>query len=111
MLSSSFSSSATFERFKEFCGLTSLHGFPFCFREGKPLSHTVFWMLIIVASTGCVGFLLYFNVLDFIEASVSFNLQSPTNTLDDVYFPSVALCNMNLLRKSFIKELIKGVRA
>ena len=34
-----------------------------------------------------------------------YNINSPTVSLDEVYFPSVAICNMNNLRRSFIKSL------
>jgi len=37
---------------------------------------------------------------------VSYNLESPTVALDDVFFPSVVICNMNVLRKSFIQALM-----
>ena len=40
-------------------------------------------------------------------ATVSYELESPTIPLDDVYFPSVVICNMNILRKSFIMALMK----
>jgi len=38
---------------------------------------------------------------------VSYNLQSPTVALDDVFFPSATVCSMNALRKSFIQTLIE----
>lgn len=37
---------------------------------------------------------------------MSYNLESPTVALDDVFFPSVVVCNMNQLRKSFIQSLM-----
>lgn len=41
------------------------------------------------------------------SSTVSYNLESPTVALDDVFFPSVVVCNMNALRKSFIQTLIE----
>lgn len=38
---------------------------------------------------------------------MSYNLESPTVTLDDVFFPSVVVCNMNQLRKSFVHSLMR----
>ena len=43
---------------------------------------------------------------DFIESTVVYNIDSPTVSLDQVYFPSVALCNLNNLRRSFIHSLM-----
>lgn len=43
---------------------------------------------------------------EFTLSTVSYNLESPTVPLDDVYFPSVVICNMNSLRRSFIHSLM-----
>ena len=45
-------------------------------------------------------------ISEFNETTISYQLESPTVPLNDVYFPSVALCNMNILRKSFITSLM-----
>ncbi len=34
-------------------------------------------------------------------------MKSPTDPLDEVYFPSAVVCNMNALRRSFLSELMK----
>ncbi len=39
------------------------------------------------------------------QATVSFNLESPTDPLDAVFFPSAVVCNMNALRASFLAEV------
>ena len=46
-------------------------------------------------------------ISEFLEATVSYELESPTVSLEDVFFPSVVLCNMNILRQSFIMTLMK----
>ena len=46
-------------------------------------------------------------ISEFLEATVSYGLESPTVSLEDVFFPSVVLCNMNILRQSFIMALMK----
>ena len=48
----------------------------------------------------------YFS-LEFLSATVSYNLESPTVTLDEVFFPSLTVCNMNAVRRSFIHALIE----
>ena len=57
---------------------TSLHGWNLCFRPDKPAWHTFCWILIVFLSMTCCGVIMTFNILEFIEASVSFNLLSPT---------------------------------
>ena len=46
---------------------------------------------------------------EFREATVRYSLESATVPLDEVFFPSVTLCNMNTLRSSFIHSLIEDV--
>ncbi len=65
----------------------------------------VFWSLVVVASIVAVGYLMVLNVQEYMQASVSFNLETPTLSLDEIFFPSAVVCNMNRLRKSFLKEL------
>ena len=93
---------------EEFCQRTSLHGWNFCFREDRPVLHTIVWLGLIFFSWLVVGFLIYENALDFSRATVSYNLESPTVPLSEVFFPSIALCNMNSLRKSFILNPLKA---
>ena len=44
---------------------------------------------------------------DFMESTVAYSLDKPTVSLEHVFFPSVTLCNMNALRKSFIVSLMR----
>ncbi|XP_059078307.1 uncharacterized protein LOC131876825 [Tigriopus californicus] len=100
-------SSSRKQKWLEFCRLTSLHGYGYLFRENKPLSHTIGWVIVIIVSLICVSILLYMNIDEFVRSSVSFNLESPTTPLSEVYFPSIVICNMNKLRKSFIFSLLR----
>lgn len=112
----------------EFFKITSLHGYGYLFRyvhtlfglnffsqvikqtlssENKPFSHTVGWAFVIITAMIGVSVLLYINIDEFIRSSVTYNLDSPTTPLSEVYFPSIVICNMNKLRKSFIFSLLK----
>jgi hypothetical protein len=51
-------------------------------------------------------YIVFFSNSEFREATVQYNLDSATVSLDEVYFPSMVLCNMNTLRRSFIYSLI-----
>ena len=39
------------------------------------------------------------------QATVSFGLESPTEPLDKIFFPSIVVCNMNSLSGSFLHEI------
>ena len=50
---------------------------------------------------------LFFVLPEFRAATVSYRLDSATVPLNEVFFPSVVVCNMNTLRRSFIQSLVK----
>ena len=39
-----------------------------------------------------------------------YNIKSPTVNLDHVFFPSVVVCNMNIMRRSFIISLLNDTK-
>ena len=48
--------------------------------------------------------------LEFSESTVVYNIKSPTVNLDHVFFPSVVVCNMNVMRRSFITSLLNDTK-
>ena len=88
---------------EHFCRETSLHGWKYCIDKG--LLHSLFWLTILIVSIGSLIYLMTVNINEFLDATVSFNLVSATASLGDVFFPSVVVCNMNTLSKSFIKTI------
>lgn len=77
------------------------------FRAENSRLHVFGWAFVILSSFIGVSILGYVNVDEFVRSSVSFNLESPTTPLTQVYFPSIVVCNMNFLRKSFIYSLLE----
>ena len=49
---------------------------------------------------------LGFCFAEFRDATVAYNLESPTVPLDEVFFPSMVICNMNTLRRSFMDAIL-----
>ncbi len=93
-------------RFKQFCESTSLHGFKFYSVSNFSPGHVFFWTVVITTSIVSSAYIMKTHVEEFFGETVSYNLESPTVPLDDVFFPSVTICNMNALRKSFIQFLM-----
>ncbi|TRY75809.1 hypothetical protein TCAL_07005 [Tigriopus californicus] len=91
----------------EYCDRTSLHGFKFLSGRESSKFHSIGWAFVILSSFIAVSILGYVNVDEFVQSSVSFNLESPTTPLTQVYFPSIVICKMNFLRKSFIYSLLE----
>ncbi len=90
-----------------YCSRTSLHGFAFLAYPGRTGPQAAFWAAVILASAAGALFVVWTNVKDFVESSVSYDLATPTQPLDDVFFPSLVLCNMNQLRSSFVHALVE----
>ncbi len=91
----------------KYCQWTSLHGFNFLVYPGQTWSQIIFWIAIVVTSLAGASFLVFNNVADFAASTVTYDLVTQTHPLSDVIFPSLAICNMNQLRSSFIWSLIK----
>ncbi len=47
------------------------------------------------------------HYVEFQNTTVKYNLESTTVSLDEVYFPSMTVCNMNILRRSFIGAILE----
>ncbi len=90
-----------------YCQWTSLHGFNFLAYPDQTLPQTVFWISVIAVSVGGACFVVGTNIRDFADSSVSYDLATPTQPLDDVFFPSLVVCNMNQLRSSFVWAILK----
>ena len=101
--------------FNDFVSNTSMHGWSFF---GSPTGSRVqrlFWFLILITAFGCSGFLLTHSIITFLTSYTIINIKDRTNSLEEIYFPSLVICNINPLKKSFIywlhEELVKSGKA
>jgi len=65
---------------------------------------SAFWTLIVMVSVVAGGFFLSNNTSEFLNATVQTTLDGSV-PLSEVFFPSVVVCNINQIRKSFFAEL------
>jgi hypothetical protein len=91
--------------FQAFCGDTSMHGWqylgrsahrqfaPSCRGEKRPV-----WLLVIMFSIGMSGYFLFTNLTDYKDDYTVTSLDSMTELLSEVYFPSVTICSANQMR-------------
>ena len=86
--------------FRTFCEQTSFHGWNLIALSQFKASHVVFWLLTIITSFLGLSYMVYRNTSNFNEAKVAFHIQSPSEPLDEVYFPAIYLINKNMFRKS-----------
>lgn len=63
-----------------------------------------FWTVIVVTSLVSGAFFLHNNTSEFLHSTVQTTLDGSV-PLSEVFFPSVLVCNINQIRKSFFAEL------
>ena len=103
-------------KFKEFCNSTGLHGwkhigsvsvnqpsFLNCFQLAS--REQFIWVLIMVASLGVALFFIITAVTDFNSSTVVTTIQTTAAPLSEVFFPTIVVCNINQIRKSFLNVL------
>ena len=88
----------------DFVNNTSMHG---CSFFGAPHSSSylfkkLFWFIVVIFSLSLSGYLIYANTKSFMNTFTTISTNDKSKDLNDVYFPSLVICNINPLRKSFI---------
>ena len=58
----------------------------------------IFWSVIVCVAMGCAAIFLYYNTIDYMNATVVTTLDTLTVPLSEVFFPSVVVCNINQVR-------------
>ena len=88
--------------FADFCNGTSLHGWSFV--PGKCHMKRLFWLIAIFCFILMTVYFLRDTITDFQAATIKVNVEDRAASLDDVYFPSVAVCNVNPIRLDHLYE-------
>ena len=88
--------------FVNFCESTSMHGWIFFGSANAPLKQRLFWLVVLSASLVTAALLIFLNTAAFMSSFTQIRTQDRTADLGHAYFPSVLVCNINQLRKSFI---------
>ena len=92
---------------QDFCEQTSIHGWNFLAFSQFKSQHVILWLLTIFgAFIGC-AFMITMNVTEFSNATVDFQTETLTKSLDQVYFPSIYISNKNPMRKSIFMDILK----
>ena len=94
-------------QFEDFCQQTSIHGWSFLSFRGYGSFQVLFWVTIIATSlSGCM-YMISANIQEFNKATVEFETISLTESLDDIFFPSIFIINSNQQRKSYLMAMIQ----
>ena len=93
------------DHFNSFCRHTTLHGWQYFAEHSFTRLQKLFWGVIILVSVCTATLIIYNNILIFKNATVVTTVDTMTAPLEDIYFPSVTVCNLNQARKSFFEEI------
>ena len=97
--------------FNDFVTNTSLHGWSFFGSPNGSTAQKLFWFVVLTGSFFAAGYFIRLNVLIFANTYTIINIEDRTADLDNIHFPSVAICNINPLRKSFIYWIHRNLNA
>ncbi len=94
------------KEFDLYCEFTDLHGWQY-FKNlrGKSLVYRCMWGLVIFSSIVTASVILTYAFLEYIKDAVQTTYDPSLGTVDELYFPTVTLCNINQIRQSFVSEL------
>ena len=92
----------TMKVFDDFVSNTSLHGWGFFGAHNTSSAQKIFWAFVLLSSFLLSGLLIKENTMLFINSFTIINLEDRSADLSDAFFPSLVICNINPLRKSFI---------
>ena len=92
--------------FKDFCELTSLHGWGIMAFRGFKKGQVFFWLLAIIVSSIAMIHLTKGNISEFLN-DVEYNVESMAGNLDQVYFPAIYASNAATFRRSVMANWLK----
>ena len=85
-----------------FADQTSMHGWRFIGDRQFGFGQALFWTLVILGSMGALTFLSYQAITEYTDSTIKVEIKDRSAPLDEAFFPSVVMCNISPLRKSFI---------
>ena len=85
-----------------FADQTSMHGWRFIGDRQFGFGQALFWTLVILGSMGALTFLSYQAITEYTDSTIKVDIKDRSAPLDEAFFPSVVMCNISPLRKSFI---------
>ena len=89
-------------RFRKFVHSTTTHGVIHIF-SGKSKLRRFFWLLLVLASaSGCL-----YDIIESIRRLAQGNTDTTISVVEPemVDFPAITLCNLNLIRKSYLQDV------
>ena len=87
-----------------YCQQTSLHGWQYIVSE-QGFMPKMYWLIIVLMSLALSVIYLVDNTKAYLKSTTVTSIDSTTAPLRDILFPSVYICNVNQVTKSFLRNL------
>ena len=94
----------------DFTDQTSMHGWRFIGDRQFGFGQALFWTLVILGSMGALTFFSYQAITEYTDSTIKVDIKDRSAPLDEAFFPSVVMCNISPLRKSFIYWLADNLK-
>ena len=88
----------------KYCQETSLHGWQYIYSE-QGYFHKIIWLVIVLLSIVVSLLFLVDNTKAYLNSTTVMSIASTTESLKDLIFPSLYICNVNQVTQSFLKNL------
>ena len=92
---------------RSYCQQTSLHGYQYLADPG--LCSRIFWSLIILSSTVVAIGLFVSSLTSYLHSRPMTTISDTTAPLSHLYFPSIALCNINQVSNISLEVGVEGL--
>ena len=86
-----------------------MHGWTFIGSRSASFGQRIFWLFTLSTFMVLAGYLVKMNISAYDNSVTTIKIDDRTADLSDAYFPSVVICNINQLRKSFIYWLHENI--
>ena len=93
-----------------FCDQTSMHGWRFIGDRQFGFGQALFWIFVILGSMAALTFFSHQAITEYTDSTIKVDIKDRSAPLDEAFFPSVVMCNISPLRKSFIYWLADNLK-
>lgn len=88
--------------FEDFAGDTSLHGIKYVYQSENSKIRRIIWSLVLIGALSCLGTQMTVAIIKYYNYDYYTSIK--TVQVNNIHFPSVTVCNLNLIYASSIHE-------
>lgn len=93
---------------KQYCSYSTLHGLRYVGDSGLSIVERIFWIISFTTALTVAIYYICYLYQKWNGAPIIISLSPDPISLNEFPFPSVTICNMNRLKKSEAKRILRG---